>query len=599
MTWEAWTVSLIVVGALVALMKGKFSPDRVLFTSLAILAPLHALSTRFPSPADLASGFGNQNLLAIGVLFVVATGLTETGGLAMLVDPLFGRPKTDRSAQLRMMPAVMAISAFMNNTPVVAVFVPMIRRWCKTANLDPAKLYIPLSYSAVLGGVCTVIGTSTTLAVQGLLAENKLPTMKLFTISVVGVPVALVGLAFVLITSRWLLPQRRRPLSESRANVREYSVEMMVEPQSFFDGKTIEDAGLRHLQGLYLAEIEREGSLFVAVSPGRLLRGNDRLIFVGNADSVVELQRMRGLRPATEQVFRLSEPRSSRAMVEAVISQTCPLVGRSIRAGRFRSLYNAVVIAVHRNGQRLQGKIGDFVLQGGDTLLLEAHPGFAERHRDNGDFLLCYELIDSQPVRYEKAWIALAILTGFVAVIAMEPVLRISLFAASLMAAVLMVVTHCCSTTQAWRSVPWPILVTIGAAYGIGRALETSGVANFLGYQMVELCEPGGALALVAGTYICTLLLTELVTNTAAAVLMFPIAKAVALKMEFAMMPFAVAIAVAASTGFATPMGYQTHLMVLGPGNYKFSDFVRIGLPLDFLVAAVAITITYVVFFPH
>jgi di/tricarboxylate transporter len=549
----------------------------------------------------MARGYGNEALLTVAVLFVVAAGLSETGALALITERVLGRPKSIVDAQVRMTLPVAVSSAFLNNTTIVAMFMPVINDWCKRIGISPSKLFIPLSYAAVLGGVCTLIGTSTNLVVRGLMIEvNRgdpdFPVLGMWTLTPVGVPIAVVGLAFVIIAGRRLLPERKSASATTLEDPRQYTVEMTVAAGGPVDGQTIEKAGLRHLQGVYLVEIDRDGELIAAPGPETVLRGNDRLIFVGVVGSVVDLQKMRGLLPATDQVFKLREPRVRRRLVEAVVSNAHPLVGKTIREGRFRTKYEAAVIAVHRNGARVDRKIGDIELRAGDTLLLEAPPGFAERHRNSRDFYLVSDVEGSTPVRHDKAWVALAVLVGLVGVFTLESVVPISLFNAAILAAGLMVLTRCCSPEQARRSIDWPTLVAIGASFGIGKAMETSGAAGAMANGMGALIGNANPWLMLAAIYFLTLVFTEVVTNNAAAVLAFPIAKLAAENLGVEFMPFAVVIAIAASAGFATPLGYQTHLMVYGPGGYRFSDYVKIGVPLDLLCMAVAVVVTPMVF---
>jgi di/tricarboxylate transporter len=601
MAWEAWLTLAIVVGMLVALAKNAASTDVLLMGTVTVLMTCSLASDRFPSPRTIAAGFGNEGLLTVAVLFVVAAGLTETGAMGMLTERVLGRPRSTLDAQVRLMLPVTAFSAFLNNTPVVAMFIPVVGDWCKRANLSPSKLFIPLSYAAVLGGVCTLIGTSTNLVVQALMIEAqrtdpRMPTMGMWTISVVGVPCAIAGLVYMLIASRRLLPERKS-VSAGLADPRQYTVEMMVEPKSAIDGQTIERAGLRHLPGMYLSAIERGGETIVAVGPEQVLRGNDQLIFVGVVDSVVDLHRMRGLIPATRQVFKLNEPRENRLLVEAVVSGTCPIIGKSIREGEFRTRYDAVVIAVHRNGERINQKIGDIVLKPGDTLLLETHRRFLRNRRNSRDFFLVSHVPDSSPRRHDRAWIAIGIMGAMIAAMSTEDRLGISVLNAGLLAAALMGLTRCLSADQARRSIEWPTLVSIGAALGIGKAIETTGLAAFSAEHMMQTLSPLGPVGVLGGVYLLTLVFTELVTNNAAAALAFPVAHAAANGLGVNFMPFAIAIAMAASSGFATPLGYQTHLLVYGAGGYRFSDYVRIGIPLDLLIMALAVTLIPV-FFP-
>jgi di/tricarboxylate transporter len=597
--WEAWTAVGVVLLVLLALAREWAGTDLVLLAGTTVLMTLSAVSDKFPAPRQMAAEFGNEGLITVAVLFVIAAGLTETGGMSLVTARLLGRPRSVAGAQMRMMLPVAAISAFLNNTPVVAMFVPVVNDWCKKAGISPSKLFIPLSYAAILGGVCTLIGTSTNLVVQGMMiaaqrTDPTMPRMGFWTIGAVGLPIAIVGLTYILLTSRWLLKDRM-PVGVQHGDPRQYTVEMMVQPDSAIDGSTIEQAGLRSLPGCYLMEVQRDGETFAAVGPQQVLRGNDRLIFVGVVQSVVDLQKIRGLVPATNQVFKLSDPRHQRVLIEAVVSNTCPAVGRTIRDARFRSKYDAAVIAVHRNGARIDRKIGDIVLASGDTLLLEAHPRFHEIHHNSRDFFLVSAVEDSNPRRHEKAWVALSILGLMVVAMSFEK--YFSVLNAALIGAALMLLSGCCSAVTARRSIDWSTLLAIGAAFGIGRAMETTGAAGGIANAMTGALGGFGPWGTLLAVYAVTLLFTELVTNNAAAALAFPIAHAAAAALGVSFMPFAICIAVAASAGFATPLGYQTHLMVYGPGGYRFSDFVRAGLPLDLIVMAVAVALTPL-FFP-
>jgi di/tricarboxylate transporter len=601
MTWEAMITLAIVGLMLYALAKNIASADVILMGAATVLMTLSLASDKFPSPRQIAAGFGNEGLLTVAVLFVVAAGLTETGAIGLATERVLGHPRTNVDAQIRLMVPVAAVSAFLNNTPVVAMFIPVVNDWCKKANLSPSKLFIPLSYAAVLGGTCTLIGTSTNLVVQGLMIEAQrtdpsMPVMGMWTLTPVGIPATILGLLFIVVASHRLLPDRRSA-SARLADPREYTVEMRVEPDSAIDGQTIERAGLRHLPGVYLAGIERAGEQLVAVGPEQVLRGNDQLVFVGVVESVLDLHRMRGLLPATTQVFKLHNPRENRCLVEAVVSDTCPIVGRSVRDGEFRTRYDAVVIAVHRNGDRIRQKIGDIVLKAGDTLLLETHRRFLRNHRNSRDFFLISAVEGSTPRRHDRAWIAGGIMALMIAAMAFEEQLNLSVLNAALLAAALMGLTRCLSAEQARRSIEWPTLVTIGAALGVGKAVETTGLAAWSADHMLSGLDRFGPIGVLAGVYLLTLIFTEIVTNNAAAALAFPVAHAAAAGLGVNFMPFAVAIAVAASAGFATPLGYQTHLMVYGAGGYRFSDYVRMGVPLDLLVMAVTVVVTPM-FFP-
>jgi di/tricarboxylate transporter len=595
MSWEAWVVLAVVVAVFVALWNNWATPDVVLVGGAILLTTIGLAGDTLPSPRELASQFGNEGVLTVGMLFVAAAGLTETGGLQLITDRLLGVPRSVRNGQLRLMLPVVGASAFLNNTPVVAMFIPVVNDWCKKSGLSPSKLFIPLSYAAILGGTCTLIGTSTNLVVQAQLVaarqtDPSIPLLGMFTLTPVGLPVALAGVAFILLASNWLLPERRAFLADV-ADARQYTIEMLVEPGSAVAGQTIERAGLRRLPGAFLSAIERDGETLVAVGPEQVLRAHDRLVFVGVVDSIIDLQRIRGLVPATDEVFKVTASRLNHLLIEVVVSGTSGLVGRSIRESHFRTRYDAAVIAVYRDGERIQGKIGDIRIAPGDALLLQGHPDFVSRHRNDRDFLLVSAVDGARPVRHERGWLAVAILAVMVVVASLEGFLGVSVFLAATLGAAAMLATGCLSTDAARKSVDLPVLVGIVGALVIGQAIQKTGLGDQVAAGIIGVSRQFGPWGVLAGVYLLTLFFTELVTNNAAVALAFPIAQAAAAQMGVPLLPFAIAVAIAASAGFATPLGYQTHLMVYGPGGYRFADFARIGLPLDLLCMAVTVAL--------
>jgi len=593
MAWEAW-VTLAVVGVIiVGLARNWGGPDLLLLGGLTILMTIGTVwgSQRLPTPREAVLGFSDPGPITVGVLFIVVEGLMRTGAMTRITSPLLGLPKTTLSAQSRLLLPVAGLSAFLNNTPIVAMFMPVVADWCKKIRLNPSKLFIPLSYASIFGGICTLVGTSTNLVVNGLVvSQAQLPTLKMFDIAWLGVPCAVVGLTYLLLVSRHLLPDRK-PAISLQDDPRQYTVEMVVAPNGPLVNQTIEQAGLRHLPGLYLVEIDRRGEVLIAVGSAQKLQGDDRLVFVGIIESVVDLQKIRGLLPATDQVFKLDSLRMNRRLIEAVVSNRCPLIGKSIREGKFRTVYNAAVIAVARSGERLRMKVGDIVLQTGDTLLLEASPGFVDRQRNSHHFFLVSTVADSTPPRHERAWISLVILIAMVTAVTAG---WLNMMTAAMLAAGLMIITRCCTGTEARRSINWRLLLAIAAALGVGKAMQTSGAATTIAEHLIVLARgtPWIVLAVVCGI---TMLFTELITNNAAAVLMFPIALASAKTLEVNPMPFIMVIMVAASASFITPIGSPTKLMVYGPGGYRFTDYLRVGLPLNILILLVAVILAPVI----
>ena len=580
--WQAWATILVVFITFLVLLMTRLPTDYVFLGGLGVLLLSGVLDA-----GDALAGFSSQGLITVGVLYVVVAGLKETGGLLWISQRVLGRPQSYRAAQVRLMLPVSALSAFLNNTPVVALFIPVVIDWCRRIRIQPSRLLIPLSYASIFGGMCTLIGTSTNLVVDGLV-QTRYETggLHMFEITKIGIPLAAVGVLFVVLLPR-LLPSRKA-FEEIVANPREYTLELTVTPGGSIENRSIESAGLRNLPGAFLAELIRGDRVITAVAPGEVLHAQDRLVFVGNVDSLRSLYGYQDLHPASDQLFKIDQPRHQRILVEAVVSNTCPLVGKSIREGRFRDRYNAVVVAVARNGERISGRIGDIKLRPGDTLLVEAHAGFIPRQKDSRDFYLVNEIDNSSPKRFEKSPIAFAILAGMVLLASFG---WLSMLKAALLAAGLMLVSGCCSPASARRSIEWEVLLTIAAALGIAMALDRSGAAGALAGDMLRLTggHPWLALAMV---YVATNFFTELITNNAAAALIFPVAMNTAEQLGVSSMPFIICIMVAASASFATPIGYQTNLMVYGPGGYRFTDYLRIGLPLNIVLGAVAILIT-------
>ncbi|QDU67855.1 SLC13 family permease [Engelhardtia mirabilis] len=598
---EAILVLLLLVSVLLALALTKLPPDGVLITALTVV-----LGVPFPvdggwrigllEPSEALAGFANPGVVTIGLLFMVVAGLRESGAIDWIAERVLGRPASLRAALIRMIVPVSTVSAFLNNTPVVAMLIPALGDWSKRLNLRPSKLMIPLSYAAILGGLCSLIGTSTNLVVSGLvLADTEMTPLGMFDVTSVGLPCAVIGGLYLVLFGPRLLPDRGSAAS-ALADPREYTLEMIVPESSALVGKSIEEAGLRNLPGCFLVEIERGDQIIAPVLPDQGLMANDRLLFAGIVESIKELQNQRGLALATNQVFKLDSPRYRRRLYEAVVSQTCPLAGRTIREGKFRSVYGAAIIAVARNGERIRKKIGDIILRPGDTLLIEAGQDFGERQRNSRDFYLVSAIEDSTPRRHSLAPVALGILVGMVGLATFTSA---GMLVAAAVAALAMVVTRCCSWSEARRGIDWSTLLVIGSALGLGRAMDRTGGADAIANTVMGLAGSSPWLTLAA-VYLVTAILTETITNSAAVAIAFPIAHAAADELGVSFMPFVIAIMIAGSASFATPLGYQTNLMVYGPGGYRFGDFFKIGIPLTVIVGVIAVTLAPMVypFFP-
>ena len=464
------------------------------------------------------------------------------------------------------------------------MFTSAVQDWCKRSDFKASHLLLPLSYASIMGGTCSLIGTSTNLVVDGLMRQSGFSGFSLFEIAAVGIPITCVGCLYLFIAAPYLLTDRTGAI-EKFGDVREYLVEMLVKPDCDLAGLTIQDAGLRHLPGLFLIEIVRDGKIISAVSPQTLIQTHDRLVFAGAVDSVVELRRIKGLVVASDQIFKLGGHKHERRLFEAVISAESPTVNLNIRETRFRHRYNAVILSVARNGQRLKGKIGDIQLQPGDTLLLEAQKGFLFKFRNSRDFLLISRLENSNQVRHERASWAFAIMATMVLLIISG---SMNILPAAVLAASAMLLSGCISMEDARRSIDYQVLLVIACAFGLGIAVQKVGLADLIAEQALFIAG-GDPLLLLILVYIATVLLTETITNNAAAIVMFPIAISGAESLGVNIAPFAVAVMIAASASFVTPIGYQTNLMVFGPGGYRFIDYVKLGLPLSIIVACMAL----------
>ncbi|MEZ6124500.1 MAG: SLC13 family permease [Planctomycetaceae bacterium] len=539
------------------------------------------------SPKEAFAGFSNSGMLTVAVLFVIVAGLRETGVLDYAGHHVLGRAKSERSVLIRLAAVVLPLSAFLNNTPIVAMFVPVVIDWCRRNRTAPSRLLIPLSFLTILGGTCTLVGTSTNLVVNGLMIDSGLRGMGLFEIGKVGVPYAVIGVVYLLLFSRRLLPERKELLEQLGDTRKEYLTEMLVQPGCRLAGQTVARAGLRQLPGLFLIEIDRSSTLIAPVGPDDVICEGDRLIFTGIVNSIIELEKISGLVPVADPDFESSaHVQRNRRLCEAVISINSPLIGRTIRDADFRATYGAAVMAVHRGGKRVEKKIGDIELRPGDTLLLQVRPHFSRAYRNDPAFYLVSDVEDWRPLRRDRAWIAVAL---FLVLVVLMTTGVVDTVVAGSFIAFLMIATGCISSSDARRNIEWQVLVTIAAAFGVGAAIENSGAATAVAGLLVQWTQPWGPVAALAAIYLLGSLMTEVITNNAAAVLIYPFCLETARLYGVDARPFLMALVLSASASFMTPIGYQTNMMVYGPGGYRFTDFVRIGTPLNLILGVVAV----------
>lgn len=611
LTWEGWMTLGVIASVFVVLVRNWAPADVVMLSGAVVLGLAGILDS-----SQVFAGLVNPGVLAIGSLFVVAASMRETGLIDVLGARLLGTARTEGAALARMALAVVPLSAFLNNTPVVAMLVPMIGNWSRKHQVAPSKLLMPLSYMAILGGTCTLIGTSTTIVVDGLIKQERqvyldqlagLPAARgleetgvgaaqfmadalrpigMFEISALGIPFAIIGVLYLLTLGRRLLPDRRDLLDQSSGGARAYTIDLRLEPGCRLVGENIERAGLRHLPGLFLVEIVRGGTGIAPVRPDEVLRENDILTFTGVLTTIVDLERIPGLVPVADAGYEAQAARArDKGLCEAVISDRSPVLGKSVRDAEFRARYNAAIVAVHRGGQRITGRVGDIVLRSGDTLLLQADPHFTRAHRQNSDFFLVSGVDEARAVRNDKAAIALGLMVLLIALMSFGGAVGVDVTLAAALVAGLMVATQCISPAIAREALDLRTLMTIGAAIALGEALKVTGVAEYL----VGHWAFSSPWMMLAAIYITTSILTECVTTKGAAVIMFQIALASAGALEVSPRPFAMAVLFAAAASFVTPLGYQTNLMVYGPGGYRFTDYLKTGLPLNIVLSALAI----------
>ena len=619
-----WIAVAVTVTVFVILQVRRGVPTDLLFLTALLVVTL----TGVISPQEALAGFANPAPIAIAGLLIVAAGLRSSGALDLLGSRLLGKARTEQQALWRLAPTLLVASAFTLNTALVAMTMPAVIDWCRRQNISPSRLLLPLSYLIILGGVCTVIGTSTTLVVNGLLREeqqkhrqvlaapsetrspqepdtkwssaflDRMRPIELFELGLVGLPCALAGTAVLLVIAPKLLPKRIDIVEQMGEQRREYLVELEVQPTCPLIGQTIEEAGLRHLPGLFLVEIDRAGEVLTPAAPRDVIRAQDQLVFTGIVSTIVDLEKIPGLVAVSETASEAATTREQRNLIEVVLSHTSPLIHSTVREAQFRQRYNAAVVAVHRNGDRLTNKIGNILLEPGDTLLLQTGGDFVHTYRNSTDFYLISRVEGTEPRRHHKLPIAIGLFVlGMAWIIlggwwqATAPGSFTTPSVAALTIAALMVLTRCLRMAEARAALDLQVLLTIVAALGLGRALLTSGAAHRIAGSLVDLVGAEHPLLLLLTIYVLGLVFTEMVTNNAVAAILLPIALAVAWTGDLDPRPFIIAITLAASLSFITPIGYQTNLMVMGPGGYRPGDYLKCGLPLAVVVGITALVL--------
>jgi len=581
---QAWLTVGILVAMAVALLRDMARPDLIFLGVLGVL-----LLTGILSPEDAFAGFSNTAVWTVGALFVVAAGVQQTEALGFLDRLLFGSSRTLRWVLPRIMLPTACLSAVLNNTPIVAMLTPRVQQWAQRVGIPASKLLIPLSYAAIVGGMITLIGTSTNIVVSGLLVEAGMPAMGMFDLTWVGLPAAFCVVVYFSLVGHRLLPDRSVGPPSFEDGLKECLFEVRVGARARWTGQTVEEAGLRALGDAYLVHMRRDDRVFPA-SPEEVLEPGDVLTFTGNAAMLDELLERQGLERNVSAVA--TDGDMTLPLFEAVVADSSGLVGKTLRDVQFREQYGGVVLAIQRRNERVSGPLGRILIRAGDLLLIEARPGFDQRWNANRDdfYLVAPRRPTQEKPQPRKAPIALLILAAMIALVATGAVpLVTGAFAAGLA----MIMTRCLNGTQARRAVNLQVLIIIAAALGLGRAFVQTGLTDVLSAALLSSAGLGVVAAMVA-LYVTTNVLTELITHKAAAVLMLPVALSMALHLGAEPKAFALIVAVAAAASFMTPIGYQTNLMVMAAGGYRVRDYLKVGLPVSLLVMTVT---TIMIFF--
>jgi di/tricarboxylate transporter len=555
-----------------------------------------AMTLKLASPDALLKGFSNTGVMTVAALFPVAAGMYATGAISILAQRFIGNPKTLGAAQLKILPAVTVGSAFLNNTPLVAMMIPVIRDLSRNTGLPGSKLYMGVSFAAIMGGTTTLIGTSVNLIIAGLVADavsagqlRDMPRLGIFAPMYVMLPAAIAGLIYIVFIGVRMLPGSSDQAT-AKVSRRVYRGEFRVEPTSPLAGRTLEQTGYTRAVNYRLLSLERAGSA-VPITPAVQLQGNDVLTFSGSKDGLCDLWAKIGL----VAVFgsAMSRKRHEHELVEVVVSPSAPAVGHLIADLPLpENPYEMRLVAISRDGDALAGAVGEIRIAPGDAAILEVNSEFFFESRQEKDFTLVSRLSGYQVQRVDRALIA-SLITGSMVGLAAFGVL--SMLNAALLATAAMLLTGCLTTDRALRSVEWDTLIVLGAAVGLEAAVSGSGLSKIIADACGALGGQSPRAALVV-VFVGSILMTNIVTNAAAAAFMFPVALAMSNALGASFLPFAVVLMVGSSCAFINPAGFQTNLMVQKPGGYTFGDFAKVGLPLTIIVGTIVLLLAPLVY---
>jgi len=594
MTAQGFIVLAIVIIMIAALAKEVMRPGLILFSALIFLMIFGTINAN-----EVLAGFSNKGMITVAILFVVSEGITQSGALTKLATFFLPRRRGNiRSLFLRVMFPISFMSAFLNNTPIVIIFAPIVKKWAENLNLSSQKFLIPLSYATILGGVCTLIGTSTNLVVHGLMLDNGFSGFSMFELGMVGVPLAFTGYLYMSYIGVHLLPGEKNFIRRPLADQKDYYFELIVPAESILIGHPLKNGRSKDLKGFDIIEIERAGAKFEGKTPGLTIEANDHLLVAGKSNGLEIIKDLTSVRLRGLDLIKDHIKTSDLKQYEAVLAPRFPGIGKTIFEFNFFDHYQAAIIAVHRNGERITSNLRSLKLKEGDNLVLLTTDRFIKNWGNSKIFYLTTYIGDhDQSTTKSKKWLALSILALMIAGATATDYLpkfenvQADMFFFSAVAAMLMIWLKIVPHQKYTKAISWDLLITIACSFGISKAMQNSGLADGIAHTAINFAKNWGPVGVLACIYLITNIFTEVITNNAAAAISFPIAMAAANQMGVDPKPFFVAIAIAASMSFSTPIGYQTNLIVQGIGNYRFKDFVKVGLPFNLIAFLIAISL--------
>lgn len=594
MTSQGFFVLAILIITIAALAKEVMRPGLILFSALIFLMTFGILKSD-----EVLAGFSNKGMITVAILFVVSEGITQSGALNRLATAFLPRRRGNiRSLFFRVMFPISFMSAFLNNTPIVIIFAPIVKKWAENLNLSSQKFLIPLSYATILGGVCTLIGTSTNLVVHGLMLNNGYKGFSMFELGMVGVPLAFAGYIYMSYIGVHLLPGEKNFIRRPLADQKDYYYELIVPEDSLLVGQSLKNGRSKDLKGFDIILIERDGAKLEGKTHGLTIEANDHLLVAGKSNGLEIIKNLTSVRLRGLDLLQDEIKTSDLKQYEAVLAPRFPGIGKTIFEFNFFDHYQAAIVAVHRNGERITSNLRSLKLKEGDNLVLLTTDRFIKNWGDSKIFYLTTYIGDhDKSVGRGKRWMALSILAFMIAGATATDYLpkfenvKADMFFFSAVAAMLMVWLKIVPHQKYTKAISWDLLITIACSFGISKAMQNSGLASGIAHTAIDFAKNWGPIGVLACIYLITNIFTEVITNNAAAAISFPIAMAAATQMGVSPKPFFVAICIAASMSFSTPIGYQTNLIVQGIGNYKFKDFVKVGLPFNLIAFLISISL--------